>query len=127
MGYQLRHVSCFILTLDFVKELIKMFLWASLVAKWLSLCALLWQPRVRRSGSRCGPSHCSSGHAVVASHIGELECLTTRIYNYVLGLWGGGKKKRLATDVSSGPIFLTPQKMFLWWIVAFHILISNFG
>ena len=35
----------------------------------------------------------------------QLEALTTRIYNYILGvLWGEeeGKKRRLATDVSSG-------------------------
>ena len=31
----------------------------------------------------CGPTHRSSNHAVVASHI---ERLTTMIYNYVLGL-----------------------------------------
>ena len=52
----------------------------------------------------CGPTHRSSSHAVVASHIAELEGLATRIYNYVLGLWGGKKRGRLATDVSSGPI-----------------------
>ena len=34
------------------------------------------------------PTHHSSGHAVAASHIEELEGLTTRIDNYVLGLWG---------------------------------------
>ena len=31
---------------------------------------------------------------VVASHIEELEGHTTRIHNYVLELWGGGKKKQ---------------------------------
>ena len=31
-----------------------------------------------------------SSHAVAASYLGELEGLTTRIYNYLLGLWGGG-------------------------------------
>ena len=51
--------------------------------------------------------HCSSvgSHAVVVAHIEELEGLTARIYNYVLGLWGRKTKKergRLATDVSSG-------------------------
>ena len=34
----------------------------------------------------------------------ELEGPTTRIYNYVLGLWGGKKRGRMVTDVSSGPI-----------------------
>ena len=31
--------------------------------------------------------------AVVADHIGEIEGLTIRIYNYILGLWGGEKKR----------------------------------
>ena len=42
-----------------------------------------------------GPTHCSSSHVEAASHIEESEGLTTRIYNYVLGLWGGGKKKKI--------------------------------
>ena len=40
------------------------------------------------SDSGCGPTHHSSNHAVVAFHIEELEWPTTRIYNYVQGLWG---------------------------------------
>ena len=56
-----------------------------------------------------GPTHRSSGHAEAASHI-ELEGLTTRIDNYALALWGGKKRGRLAIDVGSGPIFLTPPK-----------------
>ena len=36
--------------------------------------------------------HCLSSHAEVASHVKEVERLTTRIYNYVLGLWGEKKK-----------------------------------
>ena len=51
------------------------------------------------------PHHSSvSSHAVTVAHIEEVG-LTTRIYNYVLWLWGGKKKRekgRLATDVSSG-------------------------
>ena len=39
------------------------------------------------------PTRGSASHAVAASHI-EQEGLTTRIYNYVLGLWGEEKKKR---------------------------------
>ena len=49
--------------------------------------------------------HRSSSHAEVASHIVQPEGPTTRIYNYVLGGFGEkqkGKKRRLATDVSSG-------------------------
>ena len=48
-----------------------------------------------------------------AAHIEELEGLTTRIYNCLLGLWGGKKKRereRLATDVSSGQIFPSKKK-----------------
>ena len=38
------------------------------------------------------PHHSSVGsHAVVVAHIEELEGLTIRIYNYVLGLWGEKK------------------------------------
>ena len=49
----------------------------------------------------------SSSHAVAASHIAQPEGPTNRIYNYVLGDFGEKKKKkvkkrRLATDVSSG-------------------------
>ena len=60
-----------------------------------------------------GPTHHSSSHAVAASHIEELEGLTTRVYNYALVLWAGKKRGRLATDVSSGPIFLTKRVPFL--------------
>ena len=61
-----------------------------------------------------GPTHSSSSHALVTSHIEELEWPTTRIYNCILGLWGEKKKKgRLATDVSSGPIFLNKKKAYL--------------
>ena len=52
-----------------------------------------------------------SSHAVAATHI---EGLTTRIYNYVLGLWRGRKRERggrLATDVSSGQIFPSKKKI----------------
>ena len=38
--------------------------------------------------------HCSSGHAEVVSHIAQPEGPTTRIYNYVLGVFGEKKKKR---------------------------------
>ena len=41
------------------------------------------------------PTHCSSGHAEVASHIARPEALTTRICNYVLGGFGGKKKKKI--------------------------------
>ena len=35
-----------------------------------------------------------SSHAVVATHTKEPERPTTRMCNYVLGLWGGRKKER---------------------------------
>ena len=42
-----------------------------------------------------------SNHAGVVAHEEKLE--GPRLCNYVLGLWGGGKKeRRLATDVTSG-------------------------
>ena len=41
-------------------------------------------------GHRATPPVCC--HAVAAAHTEELEGLTTRIYNYALGLWGGEKK-----------------------------------
>ena len=57
-----------------------------------------------------GPTCHASSNAVAASHIEELEGLTTRVYNYGLGLWRRKQKRgRLATDVSSGPIFLTKK------------------
>ena len=57
-----------------------------------------------------GPLHHSSSHAVVASHIEELEGPTTRIHSYVLRLWGEKKRGRLATDDSSRPIFLIKKE-----------------
>ena len=52
--------------------------------------------------------HYSASHTVAASHIEELEGLTTRIYNYELGLWGEKKKdedsqQMLAQGQSSSP------------------------
>ena len=64
--------------------------------------ALLWRPGF----SSQAQNHSSvSSHSVAVAHIEELEGLTTRIYNYVLGLWGRKKRGRLVTDVSSGWIF----------------------
>ena len=44
-----------------------------------------------------GLTHLSSGHAGAASHIKELKGYTTKIYNYVLGLWGGKKKRKIGS------------------------------
>ena len=78
------------------------------MVKWLSSPAPLRRPRISQFGSCMGnyPTH-----AVAASHIEELESPTTRIYNYVMGLWEGKNNRgRLETDVSSGPIFLKKKK-----------------
>ena len=64
------------------------------VAKWLSLHSPLRQAKVPQFVSWRGPMHGSSGHAVVASHIEELEWPAPRIHNYVLGLWGEKEKTR---------------------------------
>lgn len=39
------------------------------------------------------PTHRSSSHAVMVSHIEELEGCAPKIYNQVLRLWGGQKGK----------------------------------
>ena len=52
-------------------------------------------PGFTGSDPESGPTHHSSRHAMVASHREELEGLTTRTYNYVLGLWGGKKKRKI--------------------------------
>ena len=64
------------------------------MSQWLSLCTPLGSLESASSDPGCGPTCCSLSHAVVASHIEELEGLTTRIHNYVLGLWGGENKKK---------------------------------
>ena len=49
--------------------------------------------------------HHFSGHTEVTSHMAQLEGPTTKIYNYVLGVFRDEKKQkkeRLATVVSSG-------------------------
>ena len=66
---------------------------AGLVAEWLSSPALLRCLGFPSSDPGHRPTHHSSSHVVAASHIEELEGLTTRIYNYVLGLWGEKKKR----------------------------------
>ena len=74
------------------------------MAKWLISHALLQQPRVLLF------QILSADLALLVKPCcdnipnAELEGPTTRIYNYVLGCFGEKKEKRLATDVSSGPI-----------------------
>ena len=57
------------------------------MAEWLSSHAPLWWPRV--SLVRILGADMASHHAKVASHMPQPEALTTRIYNYVLGDFGG--------------------------------------
>ena len=64
------------------------------MAEWLSSRAPLQGPGFAGLDPGHGPTHCSSGHVVAASHIEEVQGVTTRIYNYVLGLWGEKKEKR---------------------------------
>ena len=59
---------------------------ASLVAYFLGLHTPLWWSGVHGFGSRARTQHCSSSHTVVASHM---------------------KQKKIGSDVSSGPAFLT--------------------
>ena len=74
------------------------------MAEWLSLHALLRQPRVLLVGSWAQTWHHSSGHAEVASHIAQPEGPTAGIYNYVLRGLGEkmGEKKDDWQHVSSG-------------------------
>ena len=64
------------------------------------------------AGSNPGhrPTHHASSYAGAASHMAELEGPTPRMYSCVLGGFGEEKKRRLATDVSSGPIFIEKKK-----------------
>ena len=73
------------------------------VAEWLSSHIPLWGPGFCQFRSWAQTWHHSSSHAEAASHIGQPEEPTARIYNYVLGGFGEKEeKRRLATDVSSG-------------------------
>ena len=58
------------------------------------------------------PTHHSSSQAVVASHMEELEGLTTRIYNYILELWG-------EKNIKSGPIINMQQTLSI--VIMFHL------
>ena len=83
---------------------------ASLLAQWLSLCALLKQPRVCRFRSQAQTYTpllkpcCGSVPHTKYYHRCQLRA------NFQV------KRGRLATDVSSGPIFLNNKKSFLYSI-----------
>ena len=61
------------------------------MAQRLSVHILLWWPGVHRFGCQVGTWHCLASHAVVGiPHI---------------------KQRKMGTDVSSGPVFLSKEKM----------------
>ena len=67
--------------------------------------AQVWFPGVE-------PHHPSvSSHAMAVAHIEELEGLTTTIYNYALGLWGGKKREEdWQQMLAQGESFLAKKK-----------------
>ena len=69
---------------------------ASPMAERLNSHTLLWWPRVFPFGSWAQTWHRSSGHAEVASHMPQWEGLTTRVYNYLLGVFGEKKGEKKA-------------------------------
>ena len=84
------------------------------MAEWLSLHTVLRRPRVSSVQILGADQHCSSSHAEAMSHFTS----TRRTYSWnpqlcTGGLWGEEHLKkggRLATDVSSGPIFIKQNK-----------------
>ena len=71
--------------------------------EWLSSHPPLWQPRVLQVfGSWVRTWHQSSGYAEAASHMPQLDALTVKIYNYVLGGFREKKKKKEKKKMSTG-------------------------
>ena len=66
---------------------------AGQVAQWLSSSALLWWPGVPWFESWVWTYTLLIKPCCGSSHIEELGGHRTRIYNYVLGLWGVKKRK----------------------------------
>ena len=69
----------------------------------------------------CRPAYCSSSPAVAASHIRNRGR-----WAKMLAHWqsSSSKKGRLATEVSSGPIFLTKKKKVILLVCSFDFLCS---
>ena len=91
-----------------------MWSWGQPCGQVVKFHALLGGPGFAGLDTGCGRTHRSSGHAVAASYIEELEWPTTRIYNYLLGLWWGKNKKRkqmLAQGQSPSPKKRTAFKL----------------
>ena len=80
-------------------------------AEWLSSCAPLRRPGVRWFGSWGRTWHCSSRHAEAASHMPQPEGPQLQYTTMYWGASGRRRKKiRLATDVSSRPLFKKTKK-----------------
>ena len=81
-------------------------------------------PGFRWFGSWAQTWHHSSGHGEVASHIGQPEALTTRIYNYILGGFGEKKEKRKDWQrmLAQVPIFNKKEKRKVLWGVSMEDL-----
>ena len=75
------------------------------MAEWLSLRTLLPWPGVCQFGSWAQTYALLIEPCCGGIPYRRTRMTTTRISNYVLGLWGKKQKRgRFATDVSSGPI-----------------------
>ena len=101
---------------------------ASLVAQWCSskvraLCFI--GPRFAGLDPGRGPTHCSSSHAVAASHIQNRGRLTQMLAQGQSSL---SKKRKIGKGVSSGPIFLTalPAKKLCALLLSIKIKKSLF-
>ena len=80
------------------------------MAKWLNSCTLLWGPRVHRFVSWAQTTAPLIKPCCDSLPHRRTRMTSTRIYNYVLGLWEGKKEEDWQQDVSSGPIFLTKKR-----------------
>ena len=65
------------------------------LAEWLSLHAPLWPPGVSLVWILGMDLDHSSSHAETSSHIVLPEGPATRIYHYVMGLWGEENKEKI--------------------------------
>ena len=64
------------------------------MAEWLSYAFCFSGSRFRQFGSWARTRHRSSGHSEAASHIGQPEALTTRVYHCVLGGFGERRRRK---------------------------------
>ena len=79
-----------------------------------SVCVLSFGgPEFASSNPGRRPTHGSSSLAVAASYTEELEGLTTRIHNHVLGLCGGKTKKQRRKEICAAAWLPLPHGMDL--------------